>query len=399
MGLLPGEYTPQMQATMTRLGSKMPFREAAEEIWYSQHTRVSEATVRRVTERHGAAAEELAREEVEVLEREAPDAPTSPQQLMVSVDGAFVQLTSGEWREVKSVALGEFATEWNPKGWESQVKTRTLSYFSRSYGAREFERFAWCELHRRGLENAGTVVAVNDGAEWIQSFLDYHCPESVRIIDFAHAAGYLAKAGKAVWEEGSATFNEWFASACHRLKHKPPAETVANLRLLQPKATSDERSAQIDGALFYLQSRLQMLDYAHFRRRGFPIGSGCVESGHKVVVQRRMNGAGMRWASRHIDPMLALRNLVCNGRWEEGWRQIELFQQEQQLRKRLQRAEAKQPSPPEPVTFAALKAAGRLPEKPRSDDTTPAKPKTRKPSADHPWRNNKWPTKEAWRWN
>jgi hypothetical protein len=54
-----------------------------------------------------------------------------------------------------------------------------------------------------------------------------------------------------------------------------------------------------------------MLDYAHFRRRGYPIGSGCVESGHKVVVQRRLKGAGMRWAKPHLDPMLALHNLRC----------------------------------------------------------------------------------------
>jgi hypothetical protein len=42
------------------------------------------------------------------------------------------------------------------------------------------------------LEKAATVVAVNDGAGWIQSFIDYHCPQAVRIIDFAHALGYIA---------------------------------------------------------------------------------------------------------------------------------------------------------------------------------------------------------------
>jgi hypothetical protein len=62
-----------------------------------------------------------------------------------------------------------------------------------------------------------------------------------------------------------------------------------------------------------------MLDYPHFRRCGYPIGSGSVESGHKRVVQRRLKGAGMRWAEHHLDPMLALRDLVCNDRWDAGW--------------------------------------------------------------------------------
>jgi hypothetical protein len=377
----------------------MPFREAAQEVWYSQRTQVNESTVRRLTHRHGAAAEELVRQEVEMLMRDAPEAPASPQQLLVSVDGSFVQLTSGEWREVKSVAAGEFATEWIPGVWRSQVKTRHLSYFTRSYSARDFEKYAWSELHRRGLENAQTVVAVNDGAEWIQSFLDYHCPTVVRIIDFAHAAGYLAQAGKAIWGEESAHFTGWFSAACHRLKHKPPAETVANLRLLQPRAKSDEQAAQFDGALFYLQRRLPMLDYAHFRRLGYPIGSGCVESGHKVVVQSRMKGAGMRWAEHHLDTMLSLRDLLCNDRWEEGWRQIELFHQEQQVVRRLQRAQANQPPFPPPITFASLKAAGLLPDEDLLEEPPPSKQTPWRPAPDHPWRNDKWPTKEAWRWN
>lgn len=335
-----------------------------------------------------------------MLEREAPEVTAHPQQLLLSADGAFVQLTSGEWREVKSIAVGEFTTEYDPQSWTAQVKTHNLSYFSRSGGVREFERDALAELHRRGVENAQTVVAVNDGAEWIQSFLDYHAPRAVRIIDFAHAASYLAQAGKAVWGEESATFQGWFAAACHRLKHQPPQETMANLRLLQPKTKNDEQSALIDSALHYLQRRLPMLDYAHFRRRGYPIGSGSVESGHKVVVQRRLKGAGMRWAEQHLDPMLALRNLVCNGRWEEGWQQIVLFQQEQQLANKVRAAEARQPPPPEPITFARLKAAGLLPEDELSDASPAATAKKpRHPAPDHPWRRPLNPANDPWRWN
>ncbi|MBE7532248.1 MAG: hypothetical protein HND44_21560 [Chloroflexi bacterium] len=32
LGLLPGGYTPQVQEVMTRLGSRMPYREAQEEL-------------------------------------------------------------------------------------------------------------------------------------------------------------------------------------------------------------------------------------------------------------------------------------------------------------------------------------------------------------------------------
>lgn len=384
---------------MTRLGSKMTFEEAEEEVGYSHHTQISEPTVRRTAYRHGQAAEAVAREAVERLEVEASESKALPEQLAISADGCNIHLTNGEWREIKGVAMGTFETEWQPGTWESQVKTRQISYFTRSYRAREFESYALAELHRRGIDKAIVVVAVNDGSEWIQNFIDYHCPTAVRIIDFPHAVGYLADAGRAIWGEGTETFKAWFEQAAHQLKHKPPQRTIAELRLLGQKARSDEQTAVVDQAIFYLQKRLEMIDYAYFRRCGYPIGSGAVESGHKVVVQRRFKQAGMRWAAHNVDPLLALRDLLCNKRWAEGWQQILAHQQQQRNSKRLQTAQAKQPPPSEPVTFAALKAAGRLPEPSAPDQQPATEPKPKRPTQDHPWRQGIWPTKESWRWN
>lgn len=384
---------------MTRLGSKMPFAEAVEEVWYSHKTQVAESTLRRVTYENGRAAEAVSRQEAEMLHREAPTAKEAPQQMLVSVDGAFVHLTSGEWREVKTVAIGEFEQVWDETSWEPQVKTEKISYFSRSYRAREFEYYALSELQQRGVFNADTVVSVNDGAAVNQSFLDYHLPQAVRVIDFWHTTGYLADAGKAVWGEESEAFRQWLDQACHTLKHRPPGETVANLRLLLPKAKSAEAEAKVDSAIFYIQSRLQMMDYPHFRKRGYPIGSGNVESGHKVVVQKRMKGAGMRWAEGNVDPMLALRSAVCNHRWEAVWEQAALFRQEQQVLKQLARVAARKPPPSAPIIFASLQADELLPDDDQSTTPKPSSPAPWRPAQDHPWRNDKWPTKEAWRWN
>ena len=91
-------------------------------------------------------------------------------------------------------------------------------------------------------------------------------------------------------------------AAAHQLKHLPPQRTLAELRLLQPKAKRDEQTAALDSAQHYLQRRLEMIDYPYFQRRGYPIGSGSVESAHKQVVQRRFKQAGMRWAPQNVDP-------------------------------------------------------------------------------------------------
>lgn len=398
MGLLAGRYTPRLQEAMTRLGSKLPFREAVDELAAGYHTAISEPTCRRVTHRSGHAAEAIACKEVERLEKEALDPEVSPNNMLVSADGSYIRLTDSNWLEVKSVATGEFARAEQTEGAEQPVKTTAISYFTRSYEIRDFERYALGELHRRGTEKAQTVVAVNDGAQWIQSFIDYHCPQAVRIIDFAHALGYVSDAGKAIWGEGSEAFKPWFTRMAHQLKHKPPQRTLADLHLLQPKAKTDEQAAALDRAIFYLQTRLAMIDYPFFQKRGYPIGSGCVESGHKVVVQRRLKGAGMRWAPHHVDPMLALRDLVCNRRWSEGWAQIAAHLQERSRQKRMASVSTEKKPIPEPITFAKLKTAGLLPTEKKMVKKSDSKP-TCRPAADHPWRNDIWPTKESWRWN
>ena len=394
LGLLPGKYTPLVQESMTRLGSKMPFGQAVEEIWYSHRNRVEEATVRSLTHRCGAIAEAIVKTEVERLEKEAPTAKTPEKQLLLSSDGAFIHLTNGEWREVKTMVVGAIDREWDYKQSEVVVRTGDISYFSRTCDIRNFERYALAELHERGIENAPEVVAVNDGSGWIQSFIDYHAPQATRIIDFAHALSYVAEAGKAVLGEGTARFNQWLDARAHQLKHEPPQQTLRHLALLCCQATTDEQLAVIDHARRYLLKREAMIDYAHWQRRGLPIGSGSVESSHKVVVHQRLKQAGMRWAPAHVDPLLALRNLICNGRWEQGWTQIIDFYWQQKRQKN-------QPTPTEmtkPITFADVKVA---PQKEKAPPLTipPNSAKSNRPAEDHPWRQGLWPTREAWRWN
>lgn len=101
----------------------MPFSEAAQEVWHSCGTTVTASTMRRTSQRHGCAAEAVAKEEVVRLETEAPTATARPKQLLVSVDGALIPLTNGEWREVKSVAIGSFETKWQRKKGALEVKT------------------------------------------------------------------------------------------------------------------------------------------------------------------------------------------------------------------------------------------------------------------------------------
>jgi hypothetical protein len=47
-----------------------------------------------------------------------------------------------------------------------------------------------------------------------------------------------------------------------------------------------------------------------------------VESANKLVVEARLKGAGMHWQRTNVDPLLALRNILCSDRWAQEWPQI-----------------------------------------------------------------------------
>lgn len=316
--LLKGGYSPQVQETITRLGSRMSYGEAEEEIRLLWGIEICKATVCNTTMRYGHHTLAATEAETAKLETERTQPTAEPNQLVVSVDGAMVQLTTGDWHEVKLAAIGEFEAQVKPKNSDVKAKTDSISYFARMTQAAEFERAALLEWHKRGGENAKRVVAVNDGARWIQSFVDYHCPKAIRVLDFAHAQGALTVIGKAAYGEGD-IFRGWFTTMSKQLGTQPPQRTLNQLRLLQRQQSDETVQTEMDNAIRYLETRQSMIDYPHFRNIQIPIGSGISESGHRVVMQRRMKQAGMRWAKHNVNAMLALRTALCNKQWHTQW--------------------------------------------------------------------------------
>jgi hypothetical protein len=392
LALLPGTLTPWLQQSLVRLGTWMPFAHAARELgWLSRAlggVLVSESVAGRLTEAAGAAyvAEQAAA--VERLERQPTPEPAGPGLLQLSADGAMISLVGKQWVEVKTLALGRVVQEAN-----GTVRTMDLSYFSRRAEHTAFRRLALVETYRRGVGTALAVVAVMDGADWLQRFVDFHRPDAIRILDFPHAVEYLTRASHEAHGTGTAATDAWIATQAHALKHDGPDPVLAALRTLPP-------GPQRDTALGYLEPRLAQLQYPTFRAAGYPIGSGIVESANKVVVQDRLKGSGMHWAPAHVDPLLALRTLVCADRWDEAWPQISArLRSDARARRRQLRAERRAARQ---AARAARPAAASAPETVASAPTItlpePPVPKTivdGRPTTAHPWKRRFLPHRPA----
>jgi hypothetical protein len=59
--------------------------------------------------------------------------------------------------------------------------------------------------------------------------------------------------------------------------------------------------------------------YDAFQDAGYPLGSGEVESAHRVLPQPRLKKPGAWWRPENIDRILALRVVRENGWWSDFW--------------------------------------------------------------------------------
>ncbi len=370
LALLPGQLTPRLHEWLVRLGTWMPFAQAADLLAEFTQVRVSEPTARRQTEAAGLAAVRLETAEADRILHDYPLLPAGPPRLVVGADGAMVPLLHGAWAEVRTLAIGEPELS-GPAG---EVRTRALSYFSRLTDADTFGHLALPEIYRRGVLTA-EVAAVMDGAEWLQGFTDLHCDRAVRILDFAHAAHRIAEIGQALWGGDSALAQQWTNEQLHVLKHTGPTPVLAVLHTLQVQQPGLE---VLQANLAYLEKRVAQMDYPRFQAAGWPIGSGMVESANKLVVEARLKGAGMHWARDHVNPLLALRTLVCSARWSACWPDVRAALRPQAGHRRKRRIQRRE----------AAERQEQLARQHATRSTPPPKmiPGTCRPAANHPWK-------------
>jgi hypothetical protein len=373
LGLLPTCYSPFLVEAMVRLGTRLPFAQVAEEFASLFGVSVSPDTVRRLTEEAGAIQVAIEQRELERLEQEAPAERAGPAVQQVSADGAMVHLVGGSWTEVRTTAIGTVVQ------YGEEVRATELSYFSRHCSADQFIRQATLPTYERGTRGAKTIVCIMDGAPWLQELIDEQCPDAIRILDFAHAVGYLGKAAQAAFGPGSREATVWMDEWAPKLKTETPEEVIAAIRDL-PAPTREAKTVKRT-VLRYLTTRLEQLRYASFQEQGYPIGSGIVESAGKRVVEARLKGSGMQWEARHLNPLLALRGRLCSGQWEEVWPGIAQAWREQVVQRQEERRLVRQAK-------RAVERALRTPAPP-PPAPKPERSKTiidGRPTEEHPWK-------------
>lgn len=140
------------------------------------------------------------------------------------------------------------------------------------------------------------------------------------VLDFFHVCNYVGKVSDALFGAETKAATKWFAKMRCWLRERHHG--VANIlrsatQHLNCRNLSKEAQREFWKAYRYLRRHQRWMDYARYRRRGLPIGSGVTEAACKIVFAQRLKRSGMRWERDSGQVIVDLRVLHLSGIWDD----------------------------------------------------------------------------------
>lgn len=299
-----GSLSPGLVRIALSLGAELPFARAADELHDLVGAELSDETIRTVCETAGQLALEAQ------LDPVVPAEFAHPVRISTQIDGGRIGTDEG-WREPRLARIELTA---------ANGRTHTL-VLSRICTAAAFWTLLVPLLKRLGADGA-KLAFLSDGAKWILDRARAAFPLADLILDFFHAAEHLHKAAKKIFGETSAAGLAW-AKKYTKLLRRGRIEAVlgmlAHARGGLVAAHGNKAGKALDALLGYLRPRTKQLHYLKWRRRGWPIGSGRIESLIKQAVNLRLKRNGAWWKTGNAERLLALRCAKLTGALTEVW--------------------------------------------------------------------------------
>ena len=320
--ITPG-FCEKLCFTATATGS---YEEAAQVASRWTQSPVSPSTIHKLVQRFGAQAEQETQERLNVPSPAKEPQRSAGELAVLMVDGWMVRQRGPGWGEVK--------TQQNRVEWH-ELKTG-LFYRREQSGQTQGGRgvlsdkviVSWqgepMELGRRlqwealrgGLGGAKHLLFWGDGAPWIWNLQQDRWAEAIGLLDFYHASQHCWNLWRAVRGEKDAKLPDWMDRRLHWLRHGAEKKVLREIVALdKPQGQTGEI---IEAEQAYFQRQAQRMNYQEIARRGWPIGSGAVESACRQK-QCRFKRPGQFWTPRGLRHLLALDEARRNHHWNQLW--------------------------------------------------------------------------------
>lgn len=165
-----------------------------------------------------------------------------------------------------------------------------------------------------GMTPETKVIGVADGGIGLREELERQFPNMQFILDKTHLKDHLYDTA----EDLGINQKDRPGWVEPRIRAISDGNVESILKELEEenKINPNDRLKRLIG---YLTRFNDALDYNDYKLKGYPIGSGEIESAHKSIPQKRLKIPGASWNPASIDPMLSLRILRANNWWKDFW--------------------------------------------------------------------------------
>ena len=300
----------------------MPFEHVVSFLENQEQIKISKTMVRETSESCGSA---MLKAE---MENENKHEEIKTERLYTSIDGSMIPIIgmkdNHEIVEYKENKLALLFTEESIKRGKDNKANEILNkrYVSSiGKGVNDFEML----LRNKSIAFiANEIVAITDGAEWIDQMIKRLFPKAIHILDWYHAQEHLWDCAKSLFGESEVAKIKGFVEPLKTLLWEGKVQDVCNCLLDEIKAYP-KKETELRKLYSYYYTRRDKMKYDEFRDKGYFIGSGSIESANKYLVQRRLKQSGMKWLIEGAHAILKLREKIYESTWAQVWSNKLLF--------------------------------------------------------------------------
>lgn len=321
-GLLPHQQlSPGLEDKLAYFATVAASYEMAAKLAHKVGICIEDSTVRALVQRLGARAEGQTQRRLKTLPKEIhPERPPSSL-AVIMLDGFQVRHRGPDWGKKKA---SKSHVEWheqkvgvfyhqdqNAAGQLSEKVSISWQGQAVTLG----ERLHW-QAMRQGLGRARQTLAVCDGAPWPWHLIEQRWKQAHQLLDFYHASQHLHALAEALYAEDQPARARWVERQCHDLRHGQEKKVLKRISQLPrcPGAAGEIIRREKN----YFQTHRQRMNYQQLSERGWPIGSGPVESAC-AQKQGRFKRPGQFWREkglRHLNALIEARDL---DHWDQLW--------------------------------------------------------------------------------
>ena len=330
LGVGPGRMQPDVQQAAVDLATEVPYETASRLFGHLSGIPVSSERMHTFTHQvaAGLSVVEVAPSREEIDRRVAQVAAGRFRRpvLVLGIDGAYVPSRPERARGRRP---GQARHRARRARWRHEWREAKGFRFYLLDGERIVHVLSWHQVYNEQElgealqqvkeahlipEETVRLCVIGDGAEWIWKHVQALFPQACQVLDYYHCAEYLHKVAKAQYTDPLRA-QEWTEATLTRLYLGKVGQVLGGLRRMQP--TSDEALKAIDNCWVYLNDHRRRTHYRTFRRGGYPLGSGGMESANKFICHVRLKRSGAWWYEASSNQMLALRCAKYNGTFEQ----------------------------------------------------------------------------------